>query len=157
MVIFKPKPRVNPFGKMLIFRLVEFLIFIAQKGLCFVLEHRKTHFPGLYCLKKLDRKKGQICTKTLDKPLSKNLTFLTFLASCFFSSEKPFFVVEYRKTHFPGLYYLIKKDGKMAVFLPKPFGRMSIFRVFKLLLFIAQKGDFSFQNIVKDIFLTNIA
>ena len=34
---------------------------------------------------------------------------------------------------------------------------MSIFRLFELLVFIAQKGIFSFQNIVKIIFLTNIA
>ena len=34
---------------------------------------------------------------------------------------------------------------------------MSIFRLFELLVFIAQKGIFSFQNIVKIIFLTTIA
>ena len=43
----------------------------------------------------------------------------------------------------------------MAIFGPKPwvnnFGKISIFRLFELLVFIAQKGDFSFQNIVKDI------
>ena len=49
----------------------------------------------------------------------------------------------------------------MAIFRPKPwvncFGKMSIFRVFVLLVFLAQKGVFSFQNIVKDIFLAYIA
>ena len=49
----------------------------------------------------------------------------------------------------------------MAVFGPNPwvnpFGKMSIFRLFELLVFIAQKGVFSFQNIVKDIFLPCIA
>ena len=29
-----------------------------------------------------------------------------------------FFVLEYRKRHFPGLYYLRKKVGKMAIFGP---------------------------------------
>ena len=51
---------------------------------------------------------------------------------------------------------LKKKVGKMAIFGPKPwvnpFGKMSIFRLFELLVFIAQKGVLSFQNIVKDIF-----
>ena len=45
----------------------------------------------------------------------------------------------------------------MAIIGPKrwvnSFGKMSIFRLFELLVFLAQKGVFSFQNIVKDIFL----
>ena len=49
----------------------------------------------------------------------------------------------------------------MAIFGPKPwvnpFGKMSIFRLFKLLVFIAMKGIFSFYSIVKDIFLAYIA
>ena len=42
-----------------------------------------------------------------------------------------YFVLEYRKRHFPGLYCLKKKVGEMAIFGPKPwvnpFGKMSIF------------------------------
>ena len=38
----------------------------------------------------------------------------------------------------------------------KPFGKVSIFRRFELLVFIAQKGVFLFYNIVKDIFLASI-
>ena len=49
----------------------------------------------------------------------------------------------------------------MAIFRPQtwvnPFGKTSIFRHFELLLLIAEKGVFSFSNIVKVIFLTNIA
>ena len=49
----------------------------------------------------------------------------------------------------------------MAIFGRKacvnPFGTMSIFRFFELLVFIAQKGGFSFQNIIKDIFLAYIS
>ena len=52
-----------------------------------------------------------------------------------------FFVLEYRKIHFAGLHCGKKKVGKMAIFGPKPwvnpFGKMSIFRLFELLLFIA--------------------
>ena len=32
MAIIGPKPWVNPFGKMSIFRLFELFVFIAQKG-----------------------------------------------------------------------------------------------------------------------------
>ena len=49
----------------------------------------------------------------------------------------------------------------MAIFGPKPwvnpFRKMSIFRLFKVLVFIAQKFLFLCQNIVKDIFLAYIA
>ena len=49
----------------------------------------------------------------------------------------------------------------MAIFGPKPwvipFGKISIFRLFELVVFIGQKGVFLFQNIIKHIFLTYIA
>ena len=53
-----------------------------------------------------------------------------------------FFVLEYRKKHFPGLLLPKKKKvGKMANFGERPwtnpFGKMSIFRLFELLVFIA--------------------
>ena len=55
--------------------------------------------------------------------------------------ERRIFVLEYRKTHFPALYCLKKKVGKMAIFGPKPwvnpFTKMSIFGLFGLLVFIA--------------------
>ena len=51
-------------------------------------------------------------------------------------------VLQYRKRLFPGLYCLKKKKvGKMAIFGPKPwvnpFGKMSIFKLFELGVFIA--------------------
>ena len=52
-----------------------------------------------------------------------------------------FFGIEYRKRHFPGLNCLKNKVGKKAIFGPKPWvkplGKMSIFRLFELLVFIA--------------------
>ena len=48
----------------------------------------------------------------------------------------------------------------MTIFGPKPwvnpFGKMSIFRRFELLVFIAQKTVLLIQNIIKDIFLAYI-
>ena len=53
MAIFGPKPWVNPFEQMSIFRLFEHLVFISYKRrFFFVLQYRKRHFPGVYCLKK---------------------------------------------------------------------------------------------------------
>ena len=66
---------------------------------------------------------------------SKNWNF------CFHTLERRFFVLEYHNRHFPGLWCLKKKVGKMAIFGPKPwvnpFGKMSIFRHFELVVFIA--------------------
>ena len=63
MAIFGPKPWVNPFGKMAIFRLFELFVFSVERSF-FVLEYRKRHFPGLYWLKKT-WKNGHFWTKTM--------------------------------------------------------------------------------------------
>ena len=74
----------------------------------------------------------------MGSPVWKNVNFSTF---CFYSLERRFFVVEYRKRHFTGLYFLKIKVGKMVIFGPKlwvnPFGKMSIFRFFEVFVFIA--------------------
>ena len=51
MAIFGPKPWVNPFGKMSIFRLFELLVFKGRNRF-FLFEYRERYFPGLHCLKK---------------------------------------------------------------------------------------------------------
>ena len=85
MAIFGPKPWVNPFEKMSIFRLSKTFSFYSIESRCFVVKYHKRHFPILYCLK--------------------------------------------------------NKVGKMAILGPKQwvnsFGKMSIFRLFKVLVFIA--------------------
>ena len=67
-----------------------------------------------------------------------NFDFLNFL---FFGLERRFFVLEYRKRHFPGLYCLKQKVGKMAIFGSKPwvnpFGKMSFFKLIELLVLLA--------------------
>ena len=94
-------------------------------------------------------------------PFGKISIFLIFWTSCFYSLKKCFFILENHKRHFPGLYCSKKKVGKMTIFGQKPwvnpFDNMSIFRLFGLYVFIAQKGVFPFQNIIKDIFLAYIA
>ena len=73
-------------------------------------------------------------------PFGKMSIFLTFPTFCFSTLEIRFLLLEYHKTHFPGIYCLKKKVGKMAIFGPKawdnPFGKMSIFRLFELLVFM---------------------
>ena len=61
-------------------------------------------------------------------PFGKMSIFGLFELVVFFSLEKSFFVLEYRKTHCVRLYWLKKKVGKMAILGPKPcvnpFGKM---------------------------------
>ena len=76
MAIFPPKPWVNRFGKMSIFRLFGILVFIAKKSVFLALQYRETHFPGLYRLKKKVTKMAIFGTKP--KPLEK-CQFFNFL------------------------------------------------------------------------------
>ena len=52
MVISRPKPWVNRFGKMSIFGLFELLVFIAYKDVFFFMNIVNKKYPGLYCLTK---------------------------------------------------------------------------------------------------------
>ena len=67
-------------------------------------------------------------------PFEKISILRLFKLLVFFSRERRFFLLEYRKGHFPGLCCLKKKVGKMAIFEPK---KISILRLFALLVFIA--------------------
>ena len=86
-------------------------------------------------------------TKQWVNPFGK-MTFFRLFELFFYSLERRFFFLEYRKRYFPDLYCQQKKKlEKMAMFGPKPWvnplGKMSIFRLFELLAFIAYKGVFS--------------
>ena len=68
-------------------------------------------------------------------PLGKNVNLSTFWTSCVYSLERRFFVLEYRKRYFPGIYCLKQKVGKMAIFEPEPWvnpvGKIAIFGLFE--------------------------
>ena len=52
----------------------------------------------------------------------KKVDFSTFLTSCFYSLERPFFVLEYRKIHLPGLHWVKKQSWKNGHFRTKTMG-----------------------------------
>ena len=146
---------------MSIFRLFKLLVFIAQKALFGSRISLKTFSRPI-----LPRKKG------LEKwPFLGQNHLLTPLKKCQFFDFFNFLFLELRKAFFGSRISLKtfswpilprkKRVGKMAISGPNPwvnpFGKMSIFRLFKLLVFIAQNGVFWFQNIVKDILLAYIA
>ena len=154
MAIFGAKPFVIPLGKMSIFRLFEFLVFIAQKDVIFILEYRKRDFPELSYLRKIG-KMAIFGRKPLEFviPLGKMSIFRLFKLRLFKGQRAVFSYQNIVKKHFPGLLCFKKKVRKMPILIPKPwvnpFGKISIFRLFKLRLFKGQRAVFSYQNIVK--------
>ena len=78
MAIFGPKPCVNFFEKISIFRFFEFLVFYSLERRFFVLEYRKRHFPNVYCVKKKIGKMAIFGPKPWVNPFWKNVTFSTF-------------------------------------------------------------------------------
>ena len=85
MAIFGPKQWVNPFGKMSNFLFFLTSFFYSLERRVFVLENRKSHFGGLYCLKKKVGKMAIIGPKPLVNPfgnmsISQLFHFLVFIA-----------------------------------------------------------------------------
>ena len=72
-------------------------------------------------------------------PFGKMPIFEFFLTSCFYSLESLFFVLEYRKIHFRGIYYLKKKKMEKWPFLdqndgPTPLEKSQFLDFFNCLL-----------------------
>ena len=116
MAIFEPKLWVNPFRKMSIFSIFWTSCFYSLERRFFVLEYSKRHFPGLHCLKKKVGKMAIFGPIPWVNPLWKNVNFSIFWTFCFYSLERRFFVLEYRKRHFPCLYCLKNKCCKNGHF-----------------------------------------
>ena len=161
MAIFGSKPWVNPFRKMSIFRLFELLFFIKQKGV-FSFQNIIKNFFLEYIVKKKSSKKWPFLDKKHRLAPWEKCQFLDVFNFLFLQPRKAFFRSRMSEKTF-SLFILLKKKkaGKIAIFGPKPwvnpFGKILIFRLIELLLFIAQKRVFSFYNIIKDIFLAFIA
>ena len=90
MAIFGPKPWVNPFRKIFIFRLFELLVFIAQTGVFSLQNIVKDIFLAYIALKK-SWKNGHFSTKTMGYPLWKKIRFFDFLNFWFLQPRKAFF------------------------------------------------------------------
>ena len=75
----------------------------------------------------------QFLTKTMCSPLWKNCNFWTSWTSCFYSLERRFFALEYRKSYFLWPILPKNKSWKNGWFGTKT---MSIFRLFEVVLII---------------------
>ena len=65
MANFSPKPWTNPFGKKTNFRLLELLVFIAEKGV-FLFYNIAKHIFLAYITLTQNMEKWPILTKTMD-------------------------------------------------------------------------------------------
>ena len=122
MAIFGPKPWVNPFKKNVNFSTFWTSCFYGLERFFFLLEYHKRLFPGLCCFKKKVGKMAIFEPKPWVNPFGKISTFRTFLTACFYSFERCFFVLQYHKRHFPGLYCLKTKSWKNGHFWTKTMG-----------------------------------
>ena len=109
--------------------------------------------------------RSRISSKTFSwaiLPLEKKCQSFDFLKILFLQlKETVFSSRRWSKTFCRPILPKKRRVAKTVIFGPKPwvnpFGKMSIFLLFELHVFIAQKSVFSIQNIVKDIFLDYIA
>ena len=69
--------------------------------------------------KKKSWKNGQVLDQNHGLTHLKKWQFFDCL-NFFYTLESSFFVLEYQKRHFPGLYSIKRKIGKMAILGPKP-------------------------------------
>ena len=122
MAIFGPKPWVNPFGKMSIFRLFGLLVFIAQKDVFSFQNIIKNIFVAYIAQKKKLGKMAIFGPKPWVNMILKNVNFSPFWTCCFYSLERRLLVLEYHKRRFPGLYCLEKKRWKNGHFWTKTMG-----------------------------------
>ena len=149
MAIFLPKPWVNPFGKISIFRSFEVFVFIAQKVVFSLQNIVKVIFLACIALKKKVGKMAFFRPKQWVNTFGKISIFRFFELFVFIAQKVVFSLQNIVKVIFLACIALKKKVGKMAFFRPKqwvnPFGKISIFRFFELLVFIAQKVFFSLE------------
>ena len=96
---------LTPLEKSQFFNLLNFF-FLQPKKAFFRSRKSQNTFSWPLLPKIKNAKMANFGHKPWTNPFAKNLNFSTFESSCFYSLERRFFLLEYRKTHFPGLYCL---------------------------------------------------
>ena len=143
MVIFGPKPWINPFKKNVNFSTFRIFFLQARKAFFRTRISLKTFSWPILPKKKVE-KTAMFGPKPWVNPFKKNVNFSTFWTAGFHSLGRRFFVLEYHKRHFPGLCCLKKKLQKWPCLDQNHglthFGKLSIFRLFGPFVFIALKG-----------------
>ena len=144
----------NSMEKCQFFDFLNFL-FLQPRKAFFVVKYHKRHFPGLYCLKKKIAIMATFGPKAQVNPFGKTLIFSLF-ELLVFGIERRFFVLEYRKRHFPGLSWLKKKKLDKWSFLEQNrrltlFEKCQVFVCLKF-LFLQPRKVFSRSRISQKTF-----
>ena len=147
MAIFLPKPWVNPFGKISIFRLFEHLVFMAQK-IVFLFQNIVKHLFLAYTAKK-KKKLEKLQFFELNHGLTplEKAEFYDCFNFFFYSVERRFYFLEYRKTYFSGLCCQKKKKLEKLQFFGQnhgltPLGKAEFFDFFNFLFLQPRKAFF---------------
>ena len=128
MAIFRPKPR-------------NFL-FLQRRKAFFLSRISQKTFSWSKLPKKKSWKDGHFGLKTWVNPLGKMSIFRLSELLVFYSVERRFFVLEYRKRHHPGQNCLKKKVGKMAIFGPKQWEKCQFFSFLDFFFLQGRKAFF---------------
>ena len=153
MAIFWPKTMGQPLWKNVNFGTFWTCYFYALHRCFFVPEYRQRHFLGLYCLKKKVGEMAIFGPKPWVIPFAKMSIFEVLV----FIVRKPFFILEYCKRHFLGLYCLKKKKLQKWPFWDLNHGLTSFEKCqiwdFLNLLFLCTRKAFFHSRILKRYFL----
>ena len=121
MAIFGPKRWVNLFGKMSIYTFWTFCLYSLESRF-FVLEYRRGHFPGLFCLKKKGRKMAIFIPKPWVNPFGKTSIYVDFWNFFFLKPRKAFFCFGISWKKFSYLILPKRKSWKNGHFWTKTMG-----------------------------------
>ena len=121
------------------------LCFYSLERCFLVLEYRKRLFPGLYCLRKELLEKWPFLDQNYGLTLWENVNFLTFWTFRFYSLQRCLLVLEYCKTHFPGLYCFKKKSWKTGHFCTKSLKKFQFFDFLNFVFLYPTKVFFGFR------------
>ena len=134
---------------MAIFGLFELLFFIAQKGV-FSFQNIVKHIFLADIAEKKKLKKWPFLDQNHGLTSLEKYQFFHFLIFLFLQPRKAFFfVLEDRKRHFPGPFFLNKELEKWPFLYQKPwvnpFGKMAFFCLFKLFFYSVERRFFCFR------------
>ena len=149
MAKFGPKPWTIPFGKNLIFRLSQHLVFIAQKGVLSLQNTIKDIILAYIALKKEDGKMANFGPKPWTNTFGKNSIF-QLPQHLVFVAQKGVLSLQNTIKHIFLAYIALKKEhGNMTNFGSKPwnktFGKKSIFDFLNILFLQPRKAFYRYR------------
>ena len=144
--IFEQHHGLTPLEQCQFFNFFNFLFFVPRNAFFRSRISKNTFSWPILSEKKKIRKMTNFWAKPW---VWKNGNFSTFSTYCFYCLEGHFFVLEYHKTHFPGLYCLKKNMEKLPIFeqnhLLTALEKCQFFDFFNFLFLLSRNAFFRFR------------